>query len=307
MKPVLLIGGSGFAGRALASRLLRGGCEVHVLARSKPDRAGHPGLHWHTGSLGDRQPLEMALAECETVVHLASRTTPGSSARSPYMEATLNIGPTLQFLETLESHRDKRLIYVSSGGAVYGNPASGRVREDEPTRPVSYYGAGKLAIEGFLRAFQWRMGTPVTVLRASNFYGPGQPKKKGFGIIRTVLDCALAGDTFEIWGNGEAVRDYLYIDDFVDACIRIIEQSPTDPRFAIYNLGTGMGYSVNQICALVEATAKRKLEQRHRASRSTDVRRIVLDCSLLREEFGWAPKTDLPAGLEHTWEWLKTQ
>ncbi|MGA7799228.1 MAG: NAD-dependent epimerase/dehydratase family protein [Gammaproteobacteria bacterium] len=307
MKPVLLIGGSGFAGRALADRLLRAGYEVHVLARSRPDRTAHQGLHWHTGSVGDREPLEMAVAECETVVHLASQTTPGSSARSPHLEATLNIGPTLQLLETLESHPEKRLLYVSSGGAVYGNPERERVSEDEPTRPISYYGAGKLAIEGFLRAFQWRMRTSVTILRASNFYGPGQPRKKGFGVIRTVFDCVLAGDTFEIWGDGESIRDYLYIEDFVDACMRIIEHSTNDPRLAIYNVGTGEGYSINQICALIESTADRKLERRYRASRSTDVRRIVLDCSLLRDDFGWKTKTDLPTGLKQTWEWLKTQ
>lgn len=282
---VLLLGGTGFIGRALAARLQQQGVPVHVVGRAKVDQ------------------LPALLQHCSTVVHLASLTTPGLSARQPELEAP-NLALTLRLLQLLQPYPDTHLIYFSSGGTVYGNPAQLPVPEEAPLAPLSYHGAAKVAQEMLCLAAR-AQGLRVSILRPSNAYGPGQGLRSGFGLVRTLLEHARTGSELELWGDGTHVRDYIYIDDVIEATCRLIAQPELS---GTYNLGSGVGHSILQVRDLVESVCGCKIRTVSRSARGADVREVVLDCSRLREAFGLAPaRTDLAAGIRRTWAWLQQQ
>ncbi len=276
---ILLLGGSGFIGNALANRLK--GEAVHILGRHGAER------------------LEEVLPRCGTVVHLASATTPGSSARHPDLELG-NLALTLRLLELMQSQPETHLIFFSSGGTVYGNPERLPVAENAAIAPLSNHGAGKAAQEAFCQAFRAR-GHAVTILRPSNAYGPGQTMRGGFGLVRTLLEHARAGTVMEIWGDGENMRDFIYIDDVVEACMRFIGL-PQDS--GTYNLGSGVGHSINQVRHIVERVTGIELKISHRPARGIDVRAVVLDISRLEARLSWKPEINLEEGIGLTWEWL---
>lgn len=302
-KNVLLLGGAGFMGRALCARLGARGYDVHVLARGTTLDIAE-GCTVHGGGMENTELLRRLLPRMGTIVHLASATTPGLSAVTPSLEADLNIAPTLGLLGELIAHPHIRLVYVSSGGTVYGDPGSGTADESSELKPLSFYGAGKVAVETFLRCFQQRQGNPLVILRPSNVYGPGQPRYQGFGVIRTMLQHALDGSTMSIWGDGSTVRDFVYIDDVVSAmeCF-VADGAPT----GTFNIGAGVGHSLNDLVSVVERASGRRLCVRHEAARGIDVQRIVLDTRAIRERCGWTAATPLEAGVVHTWQWLSGQ
>lgn len=279
---VLLLGGTGFIGSALAGRLEREKLTAHILGRHNAEQ------------------LETVLPECSTVIHLASATTPGSSAGHPRLELE-NLSLTLRLLELMQSRPETHLIFFSSGGTIYGDPARLPVAEDAPIAPLSNHGAGKAAQEVFFQAFR-AGGHAVTILRPSNIYGPGQSMRDGFGLIRTMLEHARARTVMEIWGDGESVRDFVYIGDVVEACMRFIAL-PGDS--GTYNLGSGRGYSVNQVRRVVEQATGIELATSHHPARGIDVRAVVLDNSRLHDRLGWRPDTGLADGVARTWEWLQ--
>lgn len=278
---VLLLGGAGFIGSALAKRLMQEETPVHIVGRHDGDR------------------LEHVLPQCGTVIHLASATTPGSSATQPSLELG-NIALTLRLLDLLKSHPETHLIFFSSGGTVYGNPDRLPVTEDSPIVPLSNHGAGKASQEAFCQAFR-AQGHAVTILRPSNAYGPGQTMRHGFGLIRTMVEHARCGTTLEIWGDGENVRDFIYIDDIVDATVGLI-RLPQDS--GTYNLGSGVGYSVNQLKSMVEQVTGLGIETLHKPARVLDVRCVVLNSTHLKHRLAWKPSTNLMEGLARTWGWI---
>lgn len=305
-RETLLIGGTGFVGQALAPRLAVAGHRVHLVARRPVSLGLDGGAVLHTSPLDNAKLLHTLLPTCRTVYYLASDSTPGTSASEPMWESELNLGPALRFLDILQKYDQVHLVFISSGGTVYGNPRSLPVGEDQPLSPLSYHGAGKIAMEAFLQAYCRQFGRSVTILRPSNFYGPGQPYRKGFGIVRGILEHLRRDRPVEIWGDGENVRDFLYVEDFVDACVRLQEKEPVKGAVEIFNVGYGRGHSINGLCGLVESVTGRRIRREYRSGRPIDVRSIVLDYSRLHRATGWAPATDLETGLARTWEWLKT-
>ena len=279
---ILAFGGTGFIGSTLAQRLGREGRETHILGRH------------------DAGQMEHLLPQCGTVVHLASSTTPGSSVNTPSDELD-NLRTTLNLLDQLHNQKGIHLIFVSSGGTVYGNPPQIPVNEDAPFAPRSYHGAGKMALEGFLQAFR-AAGNAVTILRPSNAYGPGQDLRRGFGFVRTVLEHARNGSPLEIWGNGEAVRDFVYVEDVAEAIVLAIANSADN---GTYNVGSGKGHTLNEVLALAKQVTGVEIETRHKPARGGDVQGIVLDVSRIRTALAWQPRIGLEEGLRRTWEWLR--
>lgn len=302
-KGILLVGGSGFIGSALARRLKQNRRVVHILSL-QAEQPEDPDLTVHRGSMDDPGLLEELLPVCGTLVHLASATTPGDSADHPLIEVTANINPSLCLLEVLEKIEVPNLIYLSSGGTLYGNPKKVPVNEDYPLSPISYHGAGKWAIEAFLRVYASRPGRSLVILRPSNLYGPGQNLREGFGVIRTMLDHLRFDTEMKIWGRGDTVRDFLFIDDMVDVCARFLDRPGEQ---GIYNVGSGIGYSLNQLKEVIERVCGKKIRVVYSPERRGDVRNIVLDCSRLMAHLGWRPAVSLEEGIRLTWKWLQNQ
>lgn len=279
---VLLLGGTGFIGSAIAKRLRQDAITVHVLGRRDGER------------------LEQVLWQCSTVFHLASTTTPASSAVNPALES-LNLALTERLVGFLREQPQTHLIFFSSGGTVYGDPTQLPVVEDASIAPMSTYGAGKVAQENILLNIR-SLGYPITIFRPSNVYGPGQSMREGFGVVRTLLEHVRRGTTFEIWGDGENIRDFIYIDDVVEASVRLLGL-PEDSR--TYNVGSGVGYSINQVKDIVEAVCGAELRAIYRPSRGIDVRRVVLNSSRLNTQLKWEPCVELKEGIARTWAWVQ--
>ncbi len=302
---ILILGGTGFVGRQLIERLITKKLEVYVISRSAHTLPEHSNLHKFTDSMDNCELLENILPHCHTVFHLASDSTPSTSSTKPSFEISNNLMPTLRFLETLHHFKDRTLIYFSSGGAIYGNSNSDLVKENEPLNPLSYYGAGKASIEKFIIAFCQQTQHSAIILRPSNFYGPEQPFRKGFGVIPTIFHHLINQKELVIWGDGSNTRDYLYISDTIDLCLALIKQPYKSHSTQIYNLGFSEGTSLNHLCNLVEEISQKNIIRRYVKPRSVDVKSIVLDCTHLQADYQWCPKIDLKTGLELTWEWFK--
>lgn len=297
---ILLLGGAGFLGQALARALLNNGYEVSRID-SRPMRPMGAQDHVFIGDLSNPDFTQPLLRSCDTLVHLASATTPSTSATSPFMEAEANIGPTLRLLELAQQTDIRHLIFISSGGTIYGNPVRLPAIESDSPTPHSYHAAGKVALESFLHAFRHLSGKVVTILRPSNLYGPEQPLRSGFGIIRTMLENVRTGQPMTIWGDGENVRDYLYIDDMVEACCKLIERGCDSETF---NVGAGIGTSINRLHQIIEQLVGGSIPVQHLSARPLDVRAITLDSSKLIRATGWAPAVNLEEGIDRTWKWL---
>lgn len=300
---VLLLGGGGFLGSALAGYLCSKGWRVHAVGRSSAGNLGKD-MVFHQGSMADSALMKTVLPQCEVVIHLASGTTPGSSAGKPLVEADTNIVPTLKFLDIFRNCGNQRMIFISSGGTLYGNPATIPVNEEHALRSLSYHGAGKIAIEAFLQAFAHDAGKHVTILRPSNVYGPGQSLRQGFGFIRTVLEHARMDTEIKIWGDGTSVRDFLYIDDMIKNIETVMNAGPhTD----VYNVGSGEGYSLNAVIQTAEKVCGRTLKVEYSPARQVDVQKVVLDCAKIKKKLVWKPETSLDDGIRLTWQWMLSQ
>ncbi len=306
---LLIIGSAGFVGSRLLQRLQGMYDEIYAISTRPHSYHCDKNIHVYTTSVDDPQILNTVLPRCRVALYLASHSNPGFSALKPSLEATSNLLPGLRFLETLQRYNQTHLIYVSSGGAIYGSVTEDLVSERRALAPVSYYGAGKASLEKFIVAYCKQSQGKATILRPTNFYGPGQPYKVGFGIIPSIFHAILSNKPLEIWGDGETVRDYLYIEDFVDLCKIVIEDcSILKGQRRIYNVGAERGTSVNQLCEVVEEVTGNKITKDYQNARVVDVPRSVLDCKKIQRDFNWKAQTDLHVGIGRAWAWyLKNQ
>ncbi len=298
----LVLGGGGFIGSHLTASLLADGHFVRVFERPYRDRStsapAHSGLEWQEGDFGNAQDIGRALDGIDTVFHLISTTQPQSSNDDPAFDVQSNLLPTLGLLEQLRKHTGVRLVFVSSGGTVYGVPRQTPIPETHPTEPTCSYGIVKLAIEKYQALYRILHGLDYRIVRLANPYGPGQEANRAQGVAGTFLYRVAQGLAIEVWGDGSVVRDYLYIGDAVSALRRTAEYGGGE---RIFNIGSGTGHSVNEILTAVEAAAGRKAEVRYAPGRKFDVPVSILDISRAQAELGWRPAVDLAAGLRLTY------
>ena len=297
MRKVLVVGAAGFIGQHLVRALAAGGVSVIAQVQQRQGDFG-PGVPIVTADTA----AQTLLQGCDAVAWLASGTTPAGSASDPLLELRSNLAPLLKLLQTLQSRPDCHLLYVSSGGTLYGDvdrPAA----ESLAAHPRSYYAAGKAAAEHFIEAWCQQHSGTATALRPSNVYGPGQTLHGGFGVIPAAMGCLLRDAPMTLWGDGESLRDYLYIDDFIAACMAVLQRPPPQ-GLRVFNVCSGQATSLQQLLALIEQVAERTLQREQHPERAVDLRRVLLDGTRIRETLGWAPRTSLQTGLRHTWRWL---
>jgi UDP-glucose 4-epimerase len=302
---VLLIGGMGYVGRRLQKPLMTAGYRIHVIDRKVPEQKGTENIEFHESLLSDEAVLRNVLPHCAAVFFLASDSVPTTTAGSPLLEGKLNLLPFLKFLKIFQDYGHAHLVYLSSGGTIYGNPESTPVHESSQVAPISYHGAGKAAIEAFLHACSSQCGNRVTIIRPSNLYGPGQPYVPGFGLIRSMMEKLKRDQPVEIWGDGEIVRDYLYIDDFIAACLVCMQPEKQQKRYRTFNVSSGRSLSINQLCNAIEAVTGRRLKRVYLPGRAIDVKTVILDYSRIKKELGWEPVVGINEGMRRTWEWIE--
>lgn len=299
---VLVLGAAGFLGRSLCEALAGKGWKV-LAATRRPARFEHAAITNVVASFDDTHQFVTHLPACRAVIHAASSTTPGSTAAQPQLEG--NLRPTLALLEALQLHPRPRMIYLSSGGTLYGD-RSDMPTETAPIRPRSYHGAGKAAAELFIRAWAEQFSGTAVVLRPSNVYGPGQTERRDFGIVPTAFARARDGTALTVWGDGEAVRDFLYVED-LQCLVHATLAAPLGPGAHVFNASSSRGIRINALLDGIEATTGRALHRDYQPARGIDIRRIVPDNRAAREFFGWDPRTELDEGLARTWRWFATR
>jgi UDP-glucose 4-epimerase len=301
---VIVFGAGGFVGRHLVAMLQARGHEVIALSHrpcSLPE-----GIESHIGDFDTPEHFAPLLPRARAIVHTASGSTPGSTAGHPLAEIETNLRPTLALLAALQQAPHCRLLYLSSGGTLYGDTHDHPARESDSLRPRSYYGAGKAAAEHFIHAAAQQFGLDTTVLRPSNLYGPGQGLRSGFGIIPTAFSRAQSGATLTLWGDGGAVRDYLYIDDFIRLSGDIIEQ-PLLTGTRTLNAASGQGVSLLELIENIRHVTGAALPIAHDLSRPVDIARIEFDVSLVERMYGWVAQVGLDEGLQQSWHWWQEQ
>lgn len=301
---ILVVGAGGFIGQHLVRRLALQGDQVIAVGRRKINVA-HPNVETVIAELrepGDFAPL---VARCDAIAYLASASTPGTSAARPLPELLDNLQPLAALLQVLQDHPGIELLYLSSGGSLYTSASDIPANESAAVHPRSYHGAGKIAAEYFISAWCSQYSGRATIVRPSNVYGPGQHERAGFGIVPTVFGKIIRHETLQVWGDGSAVRDYLYIDDLVElAGVILSRQMPAGSR--VVNACSGTGVSLNELFAAMEAVAGRPLQRSYELGRVLDATRVTMDPALARREYGCALGTPLHEGLERTWAWLNS-
>lgn len=302
----LVLGGSGFLGSHLCEALLLLGHRVKVLV---PEGVSLQNL---TGILDQIEVLRLDLNESakldevwggiDRVFHLACTTRPKTSNDSPVRDLEENLVATIRILDSCVANSVGRIVFVSSGGTVYGDPKRLPVNEDHPKAPICSYGIHKLTIEHYLHLYESLYGLSYRVARVANAYGERQSIYGNQGLIGTVLEKLLTRQTINVYGNGETVRDYIYVADVVSALLRLAE---VDTVSRVFNVGSGRGVSVMEIIHAVESTLCQKADLHFLPARPIDVAKNVLDISLIQKESSWVPKVMIEEGIARTVRWMK--
>jgi UDP-glucose 4-epimerase len=251
--------------------------------------------------VGNHGSLAAALDGVTSVYHLASSTVPASSAADPAFDFTTNVVAALPLIESCATRRI-RLVFSSSGGTVYGTPATLPIPETHETWPISTHGVAKLALEKLMFAFGENRGLDYRILRLSNVYGEGQSPRSGMGAVATFLENTLAGRKIELWGDGSQRRDFLYVHDAVNALVLMGELEA--PQFRLVNLGSGEATAIADLVELVFAVIGRRSEVRRLPARSFDVPVNVLDITRARQMLAFEPKVTLEEGIRRTCAWM---
>ena len=304
---ILVTGGAGVIGSNVADRFLALGHEVAVLDNLSTGRRENlePRIRLYEADLVDRETVEKVVADFrpDVVDHHAAQIDVRASVERPVHDATTNILGGIGLLEACVRHGVKKLIYASTGGALYGEGKKLPATEDHPAHPESPYGVSKFALEHYVYCFRLLHGLDATVLRYPNVYGPRQNPHGEAGVNAIFIGLMCEGQSPTIFGDGEQVRDYVYVDDVVAAN----ELALTKGSGETVNLGWGRGVSVNDIVRHLKAILNFPGEPVHAAPRAGEVQRIYLDASRAKAVLGWTPKVPFEEGLRRTVEWYLSE
>lgn len=303
---ILVFGGTGFIGRHLCQRLQAEGRPARIVSR-RPDSdflARHaPGLEALPLARFEADPAAH-LRDAATVIYLATQSTPAENIGAPWREFSDNVEPALRLASRMAQHGAGRLVYLSSGGTVYGHPDTLPVPEDHPLRPVSPYGLGKQMVEVSLAYLARSAGLRHCVLRPSNPIGFWQRGRK-HGVVGTLLRAALHGQRFTMIGDGSHIRDYMAVEDLVEAILLAAAAPRADGQ--VWNVGSGEGRSTREVHATVCRLTGCAVPVDHAPDRPSDVRRVVLDTARIRADLGWAPRIGFEAQVARLWQSLQDE
>jgi UDP-glucose 4-epimerase len=237
----------------------------------------------------------------EVVNHHAAQIDVRRSVTEPGFDADVNVLGSINLLECARAVGVRKVIYISSGGAIYGEPERLPCDEDHPVAPLSPYGVSKYTVEQYLPIYQVTYGLDTTILRYANVYGPRQDPHGEAGVVAIFSGRMLAGDVPTVNGSGEQARDFVYVADCARANLRALDRGSG----RAYNLGTGAATSINELAALLAEAADYPGPVVHGPAKAGEVFRITLEATRAREELGWEPEVDLAEGLERTVEYFR--
>jgi len=292
---IVIIGGNGFIGDEAVRQALTAGYRVTSVGRSMTPGVEYPGLFdYLPGGLGALIGESEVLRTAQAVWYLASSTVPAQAAADPRVDAQDNLLPLISLLEEMRRIGQTRLLYLSSGGAIYGPPQQLPIPETHPLRPASAYGATKVAAETYIRLYEDLYGLRPVIIRPANPYGPGQQKLGVLGAVTTFVNAALTQTPVTLWGDGSVVRDFVHVRDLVRMMLATLER----PVTGAFNCGFGEGMSLNDLLHLIETATATRIVRKMQPARPFDPHKVVLNITKARVELGWVPEISLVQGIE---------
>jgi len=293
---ILVTGGAGFIGSHVVDAYLRLGHRVVVvddLSRGARENVNTQAC-FHRVDVCSSELDDIFRAYKPAVVnHHAAQVRLSESLKDPMHDAWVNIMGSLNVLKACAEHGVRKVIFASSGGAIYGDPETLPAEETQPLRPISPYGASKAAVEHYLRVFEAGWGLCYVALRYANVYGPRQRTDNESGVIAIFTNAMVKGETPIIYGDGEQVRDYVYVDDVVEANVLALD----DRAQGAFNIGTGVGTRVKELYAQLSELIGYRGNASYGPPREAEVEKSVLRIDCARRQLGWEPRVPLAEGL----------
>lgn len=303
---VLVTGGAGFIGSHLVDRLLQEGHDVAVvddLSRGKR-RNVNKAARFYKRDIGSSWMDGVFRRERPTVVfHLAAQMDVRKSVEDPVFDARVNVLGLLNLMQLSVKYGVRKVIFASSGGAIYGEQTQFPAPETHPTTPISPYGITKLVGEHYLGYYQKIAGIQTVCLRYANVYGPRQDPHGEAGVVAIFAQKMLRGEQSIINGNGRQTRDFVFVDDVVEANLAVLGKDVS----GAYNVGTGIETTINDLYKLLSEYTKRGAKEIHGPGKKGEQARSVIDPTKLRHELGWEPRVLLEEGLKRTVDFFKGQ
>lgn len=310
MAKVVVFGGDGFIGRHLVKSLSANKSdEIYVFDRFSESQSngktvfdGIDNVYPISGDFFNRTEVNEILKDTTYVFHLISTTNPATSYGDPLVDIDTNIRGSVELFQACAEKGVKRVIFLSSGGTIYGEVDSDKINEQTIPRPLSPYGIGKLTIEYYLNYFLHSHGVEYVVYRVANPYGPGQNLEGKQGVVSIFMNQYLKHGSIKIYGDGSMKRDYIYIDDVVQMILKSFKSEGTS---RVYNLGSGRGTSINEIVQTIESCVGYSIKKEHLQAPTSYVKNSVLDITLFVDDFGVKPVITLEEGIRRTWHYIE--
>ena len=311
----LVTGGAGFIGSTLVDRLLAEDHEVDVIDDLSTGSLGNLGSARAEGGKGFRfHQADIRAGEIvdvisrirpDVVFHLAAQADVRVSVARPVFDAEVNIIGSLNVLEGARAGGASKVVFASSGGTIYGDPPPEAlpIKESQPQTPVSPYGVAKKTVGDYLRAYRELHDLEFTALALANVYGPRQDPHGEAGVVAIFAERLLGGEPCKIFGTGEQTRDFVFVDDVVDAFARASERAGG----LLLNIGTGVETSVNELYAVMATAAGRNDAPHHEEARVGELARSSLDPAKASIHLGWKPWTSLQSGLDAVMRWYQSR
>lgn len=296
---ILIIGGNGFIGTNLSKYLASNGNEVYSFDIVEP-KIKDGNVKYIQGDFFDDNTLSQVIRGMDIIYHALSTINPGNSNEKYMMGYSRDFIQTVKLFSMLQN-TDTKLVFLSSGGTVYGNQEVQPIAESATARPINHYGNVKLCIENTLRIFSIQAKSKMIIARISNPYGPGQDYSKGVGFIDAVIKRTLSNETIEIWGDGEVIRDYIYIDD---VCKMLWALAKYEGEERIFNVSSCSGTSQNEIIEIVRSLNP-DVKFEYKPGRSVDAKKMILDNSLIKTIYD-EPIVNAEEGIVRYYEYQKS-
>jgi UDP-glucose 4-epimerase len=303
----LVTGGNGFIGSHLVDRLATDkDNRVTVFDLYPRPHAGMPrDAVFIQGDVGDTPLVRRTLVDqgIEVVYHVAWAGIHETSIKDPVRDIKMNLVPSVGLLEASREAGVARVVFASSGGTVYGMPDRLPIAEDHPTHPISGYGITKLAVEHYLRMYSHLYGMPSVIVRPSVAYGPRQNPRRRQSAVTVFIYHALLGEPIIIWGDGEVTRDYIFVEDLIDALLLAAHVNTSST--SVFNLAGPRAYTLNELIREIENTLAVRMQVHYEPARRFDVPAVRLDTQAAARILKWQPDTGLPEGIKKTAAWLR--
>lgn len=300
MRNILMLGGHGFVGYYVMKELIKQSYKIKSIVRKMPEpKEQFKGVEYVVGDVFDEELVRDSLEGIDTVFYFISTSMPNSGAKDLANEIDITLKALEHVMRSMAIMGVKRIVFPSSGGAIYGDTSNSLVNESSTLYPTTAYGVGKQLSESIIQFYCVKYGFTAYVFRIGNVYGSKQLRRKPQGVIDVFVQSALMDDPISIWGDAsKSIRDYVFLEDVAHAIVKT-----SDLKLAginIFNVGTGIGTSVEDIVRIIENKLNKKLIINHKPQKTSGVSRIVLDCSKIQKLAGWTPEVNLEKGIELT-------